>query len=88
MVMKKHEIEKENLEAHVDLCAERYDSLLDKIDRLEHRMSDVESVTRDILDKLTQMENRHNSVWFKTGGVVISLLLASIGFLLATYVLV
>lgn len=86
--MKKHQIEKENLEAHVDLCAERYDSLLDKIDRLEHRMSDVESVTRDILNKLIQLENRHNTLWFKTAGVVIGLLVASIGFLLSSYVLV
>lgn len=85
--MAKHEIEKENLEAHVDLCAERYDSLLDKIGRLEHRMSDVESVTKDILDKLTQMENRQNSVWIKTASGAIALLLAVIGFLIVNFVL-
>ena len=85
--MAKHSIEKENLEAHVDLCQERYNSLLDKIDRLEHRMSDVELVTKDILDKLTQMENRQNSVWIKTASGVIALLVTIIGFLVVNFVL-
>ena len=39
--MAKHSIEKENLEAHVDLCQERYNSLLDKIDRLEQDRKSV-----------------------------------------------
>jgi hypothetical protein len=85
--MAKHSIEKENLEAHVDLCSERYDSLLDKIDRLEHRMSDVELVTKDILNKLTQMENRQNSVWIKTASGAIALLIAVIGFLVVNFVI-
>lgn len=83
----KHAIEKENLEAHVDLCAERYDSLLDKIDRLEHRMSDVELVTRDILNKLTQMENRQHYNWLKTAGFTIGLLLSIVGFLIVNFAL-
>jgi hypothetical protein len=36
------EIEKKNLEAHVELCAERYKSLDAKLDTVERRVSDVE----------------------------------------------
>lgn len=83
----KHSIEKENLEAHVDLCAERYDSLLDKINRLEHRMSDMDMVVRDILDKLTKMEARQHYNWLKTAGFTIGLLLSVVGFLIVNFAL-
>ena len=32
-------IEKENLEAHVELCAERYDALEEKLDAVEEKVS-------------------------------------------------
>ena len=36
------EIEKENLEAHVELCAVRYGSLETKLNNLEQRMDKLE----------------------------------------------
>jgi len=40
--MSSTEIEKKNLEAHVELCAERYKSLEDKLDNLDQRVSAIE----------------------------------------------
>ena len=37
-------IEKQNLEAHVELCAERYKNLEDKLDNLDSKVSDLDMV--------------------------------------------
>lgn len=76
------DLEKQNLEAHVDLCAERYSSLDAKIDRLEARMKDVEITLLDILDKLHKMENKHQDKWNNLGGALILILVSVIGFLI------
>lgn len=76
------DLEKQNLEAHVDLCAERYSSLDAKIDRLEARMKDVEITLLDILDKLHKMENKHQDKWNNLGGALIIVLVSVIGFLI------
>jgi chaperonin cofactor prefoldin len=36
------EIEKQNLEAHVEICAVRYSNLETKLENLEHRMDKLE----------------------------------------------
>ena len=35
------ELEKTNLEAHVDLCSERYDRLHDRLSAIEHRLGKI-----------------------------------------------
>ena len=35
------ELEKTNLEAHVDLCSERYRNLHDRLSAIEHRLSKI-----------------------------------------------
>ena len=50
--MKPTEIEKQNLEAHVEICAVRYANLETKLDNLEHRMDKVELHLIDIKDRL------------------------------------
>jgi hypothetical protein len=50
--MKPTEIEKQNLEAHVEICAVRYASLETKLDNLEQRMDKVELHLIDIKDRL------------------------------------
>ena len=52
--MSSTEIEKESLEAHVELCAERYKNLDNKLNSLENRMERLESLTVDIKVKLTE----------------------------------
>jgi predicted nucleic acid-binding Zn-ribbon protein len=52
-------IEKKNLEAHVELCAERYSSLETKLEHLDDRMTIIEKHIVDIKE----------SVANKTGGI-------------------
>ena len=52
--MSSTEIEKQSLEAHVELCAERYKNLDNKLNTLENRMERLEQLTVDIKDKLTE----------------------------------
>lgn len=53
------DIEKENLEAHVELCAERYEQLNQKLDHLDKRLTTVEDHLVAIRESITT----------KTGGM-------------------
>lgn len=61
-------IEKTNLEAHVELCAERYAVLEEKLDNLDKRMDTVEQNVVAIRESINT----------KTGGINKTLLAASI----------
>jgi len=50
-------IEKENLEAHVELCAERYNALEDKLDDVERKVSSLELVVNEIKQMITYNNN-------------------------------
>ena len=52
-------IEKKNLEAHVELCAERYEALDNKLTHLDSRMTKLEEHIVDIKDTIAN----------KTGGI-------------------
>ena len=52
-------IEKKNLEAHVELCAERYTALDNKLTQLDSRMTKLEEHIVDIKDSIAN----------KTGGI-------------------
>jgi len=41
------EIEKENLEAHVELCAQRYDSLEKRLSSVESKLSTLQTTIED-----------------------------------------
>jgi predicted nucleic acid-binding Zn-ribbon protein len=53
--MSSTEIEKKNLEAHVELCAERYKSLEVKLDNLDERVSTIE---KKIDSKMQMIETK------------------------------
>jgi hypothetical protein len=48
------EIEKQNLEAHVEICAVRYSNLETKLENLEHRMDKLEGYLIGIKDSLDE----------------------------------
>jgi len=77
------EIEKKNLEAHVEICAVRYNNLETKLSNLEQRMDKMEMYLIGIKDSLeTKLENRSTNVmgWTITIlGVILSALLGYIG---------
>jgi predicted nuclease with TOPRIM domain len=47
-----YEIEKKSLEAHVEICAERYDNLEKRIANVEQKVEKIESHVMDIKDTL------------------------------------
>jgi predicted nucleic acid-binding Zn-ribbon protein len=57
--MSSTDIEKKNLEAHVELCAERYTALENKLNNLDNRMTKLEQHIVDIKDSIAN----------KTGGI-------------------
>lgn len=77
------EIEKKNLEAHVEICAVRYGALETKLSNLEQRMDKMEMYLIGIKDSLeTKLENRSTNVmsWTVTIlGVILSALLGYLG---------
>jgi hypothetical protein len=54
------EIEKKSLEAHVELCAERYSNLQDKLDSLESKVEKLEGHIIFIKDSLAHSNERSN----------------------------
>lgn len=62
--------ERTSLEAHVDLCAERYRALEEKLDKLEQRMHTMEEHIIIIRTKLSESTAEASS---KTSGQLISI---------------
>lgn len=64
-------LEKESLEAHVDLCALRYDNL-------NNRLSTVESTLKSIHEDIKSGQNSMTKVLVGTAGTVIAGLLSTV----------
>ena len=77
------EIEKKNLEAHVEICAVRYSNLETKLSNLEQRMDKLEVYLVGIKDKLEERlddRSQKNTGYIITIlGVLLSALLGYIG---------
>lgn len=69
------QLEKESLEAHVDLCAIRYESL-------EKRLSKVESTLETIREDMKQGQNSLAKVIIGSAGTIVAGLLSTIVVLL------
>lgn len=69
------QIEKENLEAHVELCAQRYNAL-------EQRLSSVETKLSDLHDTVEKSHLSTVKVLIGTAGTVIVGILSLIGIIL------
>ena len=65
------ELEKVSLEAHVDLCGERYKQLHDKLDRIDQRVSQMH-------EEIAASNAKQNKTLITIGGTVIAGLLSTI----------
>lgn len=81
------EIEKKSLEAHVELCAERYRSLDERLDSLTEKISKVESCTVEIKEKIIKMAEKNNDRLINWGVGIIVSLIGIVGWLLSQFVL-
>lgn len=76
------EIEKESLEAHVDLCAERYNGLHREISGLGKRMDKLEGMLTELRDMLTTLKTDRQQQLITWGLALIGALAAACGTLL------
>lgn len=72
------DIEKENLEAHVELCAERYRQLNMKLDTLDSKVTSMEGMISDIKNTLSETSDKHNRQLITIGTSIIVVLIGAI----------
>jgi predicted nuclease with TOPRIM domain len=79
------DIEKKSLEAHVELCAERYKNLDGKLNSLDDRMSAIdgrmdklEGHMLDIKDKIGNVSNEGNKTLITIGTSILGILLTAV----------
>jgi len=72
------DIEKQNLEAHVELCAERYNQLNTKLDNVERRLHDVEDHLVAIRDSITNKTGGINKQLITIGTTVMGVLATAV----------
>ena len=69
------EIEKQNLEAHVELCAQRYEALEGRLSNIEKKVGSLQKIIEDSHNSMTK-------VLIGTGGTVVTAILSLIVVLL------
>ncbi len=72
------EIEKQNLEAHVELCAERYKSLESKLNILETKVERLEEHVIFIRDKLSSTPDKANKTIITIGTTLFGVLITAV----------
>jgi hypothetical protein len=78
-----HNIERTSLEAHVDLCAERYENMQGKIETMETRLQKVETIVSEIKTLLIEKETLAYKKLVGLGiGIIGSLLTALLGLII------
>lgn len=80
--MQQSRLERENLEAHVDLCGERYRVLEEKLDRLESKIAHLTEHVERLHDQQTSDKIAGNKVVIGAAGTVIAGLLSTVVLLL------
>jgi len=80
------EIEKKSLEAHVELCAERYRLLELKIENVETNVGSVKTMVTEVHEMMHVMANKRNDQLINWGIGIIGVLLATISWLATHYI--
>lgn len=71
-------IEKTNLEAHVELCAERYEKLENKLNAVEKKVEQLETHIIDIKQTLAGAGDKQSKQLIAIGTAVISVLITGL----------
>jgi putative Mn2+ efflux pump MntP len=80
------DIEKKSLEAHVELCAERYRALELQLDSMIVCIDEIKADVKIVHGMVHQMSEQRNSQLIGWGIGVIGFLTATVGWLLTHYV--
>jgi hypothetical protein len=81
------DIEKKSLEAHVELCAQRYTALEQRIDDVKQDTAELKATIQEVHRLVHKMSDSRNSQLIGWGVGVIGFLTAALGYLISHYVL-
>jgi archaellum component FlaC len=80
------DIEKKSLEAHVELCAERYNALEDRLSSLDDKITGVGNMVKEVKETVGKMAEKNNDRLIAWGVGVIGTLAALTIYLITHYV--
>ncbi len=80
------EIEKKSLEAHVELCAERYKFLETKLDSVEQKCEELVVAISSVKSTVETMATKNNDRLINWGVGIIGTLVALCGWLIIQYI--
>lgn len=80
------DIEKKSLEAHVELCAERYRALELQIVTVKQDIDDVKTVVNEVHKIVHDMADKRNTQLINWGVGIITVLVGTVGWLITNYV--
>jgi hypothetical protein len=81
------DIEKKSLEAHVELCAERYNALEDKMSAMGENIAHLCAMVQEVKAGVSKMSEKNNDRLITWGIGIIGFLSASTIYLISHYVL-
>jgi hypothetical protein len=81
------DIEKKSLEAHVELCAERYNALENKINTVDDKITHMCAEITDVKDTLRKMSEKNNDRLIGWGIGIIGTLVAIVGYFISHYII-
>ena len=81
------DIEKKSLEAHVELCAERYRFLEEKLETLDATLGSVKADVVSVKDMMQKVVNQRNNQLINWGIGIIAVMGSVIGYLVVNFVL-
>ena len=81
------DIEKKSLEAHVELCAERYKLLELKLETLESNVDSLKTTIDDVHNIVQAMAAKRNDQLIGWGIGIIGFLVATVGWLVSHYII-
>jgi len=81
------DIEKKSLEAHVELCAQRYTALEQRIDDVKQDTAELKTSIHTVHDAVVRMSDSRNSQLIGWGIGIIGFLTAALGYMVTHYIL-
>jgi phage-related protein len=81
------DIEKKSLEAHVELCAERYNALDNRMAVLDEKISSLNEIICDVHNIVQKMGEKNTDRLISWGVGIIGVLVSALGFLISHYII-
>lgn len=81
------DIEKKSLEAHVELCAERYNALEDRLENMDNKITSVANMVKEVKDTIGKMAEKNNDRLIGWGVGIIGTLTASLIYVVTHYII-